>query len=238
MTTNKIEYVIILLPEITKGMKSIGSKSLLDINKDYSILECQIRFFKKYYGSNIKIILCTGFEHDKVQKKIQKYKHIEYSYNSNYETDNQCGSLSKCLLHYRPKNTIIVNSGVIFFDKIKIQIDRSATFFIKSSLDKRNTFDIGCNHINRDSYLFYGLDYRWIEFLYIDEVLMNKILEDMNNNNISNLFLFEYINHIQSLYNSLSFELLDKNIYPLKINTIKDVPYAKKQYKKHTSVYN
>lgn len=238
MVANRIDSVIILLPEITKGMKSVGSKSLLNINEEQSILECQIKFFKKHYGPNIRIILCTGFEHERVKKRIQKYKNIEYSYNPNYETDNQGGSLSKCLSDHRPRNTIIVNSGIILFEKIKIEFDRSIVFFIESSLDKKNTFNIGSNRIDNDSYLFYGLNYKWIEFLYLDEDLVRKIIENSKNSNMSNLFLFEYINYIQALYHNLSFKLLEQNIHVLKINTVKDLKYAKKQYKKYTSVYS
>jgi hypothetical protein len=45
---------LILVPEITKGMKSIGSKSLLEIKKKLSVLDYQIQSIRNI-DKNIKI---------------------------------------------------------------------------------------------------------------------------------------------------------------------------------------
>lgn len=226
------------MSEITKGMKSIGSKSLLNIVDEISIIDHQIRFFKKHYGQAIKIILCTGFENEKIEKKIQKYKNVECCYNPDYEQDNQTGSLSKCLKIYSPNNAIVITGGLILFDKIKIHENESSIFFVSQDIDKKNIFDIGCSHMNKDAYLFYNLHYKWIECLYISNHHMNIIINDLNTSNISNLFLFEFINHIQSRYKNFNFVQLENVKSPIKVSSLKDISYAKKQYKKYTSVSN
>jgi choline kinase len=68
---------LILVPEITKGMKSIGSKSLLEIKKNLSVLDYQIQSIKNI-DKNIKIIVCTGFESEKIISIITKnYNNIQ-----------------------------------------------------------------------------------------------------------------------------------------------------------------
>ena len=51
---------IIIIPEITKGMKSIGSKSLLKI-KNVSVLEYQIKQIKAI-NRNIHIVINIRYE--------------------------------------------------------------------------------------------------------------------------------------------------------------------------------
>ena len=47
--SNNPTNIIILASEITKGMKSVGPKCLLDITTNKRIVDYQIQFFKKYY---------------------------------------------------------------------------------------------------------------------------------------------------------------------------------------------
>ena len=97
---------ILLVSDITKGMKSIGSKALLNLSKHITIIDHQIQYLKKdYYPINIYI--GRGFEHDKIIKKTSKYNNVFCVYNKDYETDNQCGSLIQCLQSYKLDNAII-----------------------------------------------------------------------------------------------------------------------------------
>ena len=52
---------LILMPEITKGMKSVGSKALLRLNSTLTVLEYQIKSIKSLNRRN-KIFLSTGFQ--------------------------------------------------------------------------------------------------------------------------------------------------------------------------------
>ena len=83
---------LIIAPEITKGMKSLGSKALLTIKNSISILDYQIQELKKI-DKNIFIYIATGFESDKVEKTARKYSNTKIIENNKYETSNQ----TKCL---------------------------------------------------------------------------------------------------------------------------------------------
>jgi choline kinase len=231
MKSNKLDTAIILISEITKGMKSIGSKALLNIVDNITILDHQIHYIKKYYNPE-KIILCTGFDHDRIVIATKKYKNIQYWHNNNYINENQAGSLIGCIKNININNALIITNGVILFNKIKLG-NNSSTYFIKND-HKKNTFEIGTSTISSDGYLFYDLENKWIEMLYLNNYDINKIKKLSQNNKLTQLFLFEWINKLRNT-NSIDFIKID-NINAFKINSIKDISYAKKIYKKYSSI--
>ena len=75
--------ILLLVPEITKGMKSLGSKALLGIKNSTMVLDYQIQQLKKL-DQNANIFIGTGFESDKIRKAVSKYNkvnvlHFNYS---------------------------------------------------------------------------------------------------------------------------------------------------------------
>lgn len=232
----KLDTAILLVSDITKGMKSIGSKALLEIDNGIAALDHQISYIKKYYRPK-KIILCTGFDHDRIVHKTRKYKNIEYSYNDNYAIDNQSGSLIRCLQQYEISNAMIITNGLILFDKIYLE-NYSSTYFINSNRDKKKYFDIGTNTVGDPGYLFYDLNYKWIETSFIHRDIIDK-LREKNIKITSKLFLFELLNNIIEDKYDIKFIKLDhQKIYPIKINCMKDLTNVKKYYKKYKFVSN
>ena len=77
---------LILAPEITRGMKSLGSKALLEIKKKISVIEHQIHLLKNICR-DIKITAITGFESEKIIPILEKHN-INYIYNPNYKNTN------------------------------------------------------------------------------------------------------------------------------------------------------
>lgn len=220
---------IILASEITKGMKSVGSKALLPISNAFSVIDYQIHFLKKFYGP-INIYICTGFDHDKLVKKTKKYKDITYVYNQNYETDNQIGSLLLCLQNYNIEDAILLNNGILIGEKIPI--GTSTEIFTISSARKLE-FNIGCHSANVDTdFLFYDLPQKWIECAYLDQQAIKEIISVNQKNNITKLFLFEMLNIICEHGKRLNIKKLQKSS-AMKINTIKDLTQAKRFYEKY-----
>lgn len=232
---SNVDTAIILVSEITKGMKSIGSKALLNIDSNTTIIDHQIHYIKKYYNPN-QIILCTGFDHDRIVERTKKYKNIKYSYNKDYAKDNQVGSLVRCFEDFKSiiSNALIITNGLMLFNKIKIE-SGSSTYFIESN-DKKTTFEIGTNIIDNEGYLFYDLMHKWVEFIFLDDSCINIVKSSINKNN-SQLFLFELVNSMRSSNNEVKFIKLNESIIsPIKVNSVKDILYAKKIYKKYSSV--
>ena len=102
------------MPEITKGMKSIGSKALLKLNSKLTILEYQIKSIKSINRRN-KIFLATGFQNNKIVKLIQNYKNVYIIYEKNYLKYNETKHLINYMKHLNSfEDVFIINNGVLF----------------------------------------------------------------------------------------------------------------------------
>lgn len=230
MTSKNLNNAIILVQEITKGMKSIGSKALLEIHKNTTILEYQIQYLKKFYYP-INIYVCTGFEHEKIVKITQKYKNIFYSFNNNYEDDNQVGSLIKCISEHNIRdNTLVLTNGLVPIEKITIN-KHLCSVQLTDKISKI-PFQVGSTNEYNLSYLFYGLPFKWTEFVHLNSESIIKIMDLMNKDSFCKMFLFELINILLEHGIQIDIDYIQKNI-PIKINNIKDLGIAKKYYEKH-----
>lgn len=226
------DNIVLLIPEITKGMKSIGSKSLLPINKTETIIDYQIKYIKKFYKDS-DIYVLTGFEGDKIAKKIHRYNNVKIIYNDKYEQSNHVDSLLKYIDSYVPNNCLIINNGVLLKEKLQIDKNNSTAFTLSKNKDG---FFVGVNlehnSHNNISYLFYGLDQQWVECVFLNKSAINKIMEINKRQKLSNLFLFELLNLIiENGCSLISQEINKKNI--LKINTHDDLKKTKGFYDKN-----
>jgi hypothetical protein len=230
MTSQNPNKAIILAQEITKGMKSIGSKALLEISKNLTILEYQIQYLKKCYYP-IEIYICTGFEHEKIIKLTSKYKNIYYSYNEQYEEENQAGGLIKCIKKYNISNgALILNNGFIPLEKIPINKNKSSIQVTDKTL--KIPFQIGAIDSKNLSYLFYGLPFKWTESIFLNKQSLTELVEVSESKICNKLFLFELINILMDRGITIDAQYINRNL-PIKLNSIKELAIAKKYYEKH-----
>jgi len=218
---------LIVAPEITKGMKSIGSKALLKLKSSTTIIEYQIQELKKI-DKKVNITIVTGFESEKIKKILQKQNKLNILYNDNYLNTNQAKCVDIFLKNYDVENLLIISNGVLFKNSVFniSDIDRSKIFLI----DKPKTnFNIGCcdtgSNENID-YLFYDLPILWSECVFLNNIAIKKIREIFKSNTIDQLYIFELINIL--IHNNLDIQKVyipKKHI--MKINTIKDLSRAK-----------
>lgn len=223
-TNQETIEVLIIAAEVTKGMKSIGSKSLLKIKNSLMVIEYQIEELRKAY-KNINITVAVGFEADRMIKVLEK-ESVSFLYNSEYETTNQAKSVIDFLNKKIPNNLLLISSGILFKNFPLMQKSNSgfSEIFV---LDKpKADFTIGCHHDTSLSYLFYDLPQKWCECVMLnnkDTVLLKKITE---NTNIDQLYLFEIINLLSD--NGCKFQktsILKNNI--MKISNSKDLARAR-----------
>lgn len=214
---------LIIAAEVTKGMKSIGSKSLLKIKNSLMVIEYQISELRKIH-KNINITIATGFEADRMSKLLED-KNVNFLHNPEYETTNQAKSVLDFIAKGIPKKLLIINSGVLFKGLlIGRDAEKKSEIFV---LDKpKPDFTIGCHSDVELSYLFYDLPQKWCECVilkYEDLVMLKKITENMN---IDQLYIFEIINLLSD--HGCKFEktsILKNNI--MKISNSKDITRAR-----------
>lgn len=107
--------VIILAAGQGKRLKPLTNnipKCLLRIGKE-TLLERQIRIFKKNHIQDILVV--TGFNEEKIKKRIDN---INFITNTKYDHTNSLYSMLLTKNDKPIKDTIIVNSDVLFHEKI------------------------------------------------------------------------------------------------------------------------
>lgn len=187
--------------EITKGMKSIGPKALLNSKKAKELINYQIDSIK---DKNIDIYVILGFGLDKIKKKIGHQK-VSVIPNYLYESTNDGYALELMLQKFDASKyvgCIIINSGILFHQCIKTDImgalknknNKSKIYYFNHN-KRTNDFPVGLTIMNSlVQHMFFNLgDNIWNEIIYINNETMIKYKE-IYNQSMRNMFLFEFIN--------------------------------------------
>jgi hypothetical protein len=191
--------IVFVIPEITKGMKSFGPKSLIHI-KNISVIEHQLMQIRSHFRNN-HIYLLTGFESDKIKKVVSssryvtKKKHIHILENKSYESHNQTSSIHQYAQQYQSNHgAMFINNGILTkynFSKI-INKNKNHLFFVGG---QKANFNIGSSQLDSIEYLFYDLPNLWSECVYLTNQSIHYIKE-LNIDNIKSIFFFELINQL------------------------------------------
>lgn len=218
--------ILIMAPEITKGMKSLGSKALLAITKNLSVIQYQISQANNL-DKDSRITVILGFEHEKILSTIQSYKNTNYIINHEYRHTNQAYSLKLFYDKYEDiSNLLIISSGVLLKDRVidrAMLIDRSKVFLLNK--DKEN-FELGCSQeTDYTEYIFYDLPSKWSECIYLNHEGIEATKAIVSKNSANQMYLFETINSILG-YTSIDKCFIDRRKI-MKINNHKDIPKAK-----------
>lgn len=217
---------LIIAPEITKGMKSIGSKALLEIKNKQSVIDYQIQQLKSI-SKYINITIATGFDNEKISRHISQYTSVNIIFNSEYKNTNEAASLQLYLKEYDIDNLLIINNGILLknnpITQKCLENTSSKIFLLNNS---KSHFNIGCNKNHSLEYLFYDLDEPWSECVFLNYKAISSLKTIISKHNIDQMFIFEIINEILSMKNTFEKKYIDKkNI--MKISAHKDIPRAK-----------
>lgn len=208
--------IILLSSDIPKGMKSYGPKAIIPIGKpEEPLIIKQIKKIKLVYGSTRHSIhVVTGFESEKIEKIVHKYKYknINFIYDDCFDSANNTYGLRKALRSISGNNFLVIQSGVVGCYKPKNSK--------KSSLGTIKTNDINFNigirsNNNKAVYMFYDLENIWSEIAYIGSDDYDRVMSLLGSDSFEakskSLFVFETINGL--IENSIDFDLetINKN---------------------------
>lgn len=218
--------ILIIAPEITKGMKSIGSKALLKIKQSISVIEYQINEIKKY-NSHSAITIVSGFEHDKILKLYSNTKNINIVYNPEYAGTNHGASLSIFLDQLKQShNLLVITNGVLFKNNpFKVKSGQTHASHIYCINKPKTNFDIGYIGESSIEYLFFDLPNKWTECVMFNPHALDAI-KNIDKQKISQMYLFEIINLLIEQKIHFNVQTSDKKNF-MKINNIRDIPKAK-----------
>jgi hypothetical protein len=215
--------VLILIPEITKGMKSLGSKALLKIKNTTTILQHQVDQLRKYHPK-CRIFLGTGFESDKIKKAFYNYSNVIIVENNDYSITNQTKIVSSLIEEHELTQLLVISNGILFKNNPFLCDNQSRLFLIDKP---KHNFTIGCNESEQIHYLFYDLPIPWSECVVFDKRAIDQIKHLESIQNIDQLYLFELINILIEKYDLKFVKSHIKKKDIMKINSIKDIPRAK-----------
>jgi CTP:phosphocholine cytidylyltransferase-like protein len=215
--------ILLISPEITKGMKSIGSKCLLPLRKNLTVIEYQISQLQKIKPS--KITINIGFDADKIQHILSRYKTINFLINKDYEHTNQSSNLLSYIHMYRPVSLLVINNGILLKNNpiSKRILKGECKLFLLNK--QKNNFDIGCSKMDHIEYLFYDMPQPWSEIVYLNKEAID-LLATCDQEQFKQLYLFETINFLLGKKIKFNKTCINKSQIT-KIHNIKDLNTAK-----------
>lgn len=212
---------LIIATEVTKGMKSMGSKSLLKLKNSIFVIEYQINELRKHY-KDIDITIATGFESEKMVKVLSCYG-VKFLYNDQYTITNQGKSIIDYLIKETPSSLLIISSGILFKYSLG-KIEEDSAIFI---LDRpKADFTIGCNNNSDLLYLFYDLPDKWSECVFLNRTDLDVLKRLVQIRDINQMYLFEIMN-LLSESGSLFKKIKIPKSKIMKISNVKDLPRAR-----------
>jgi choline kinase len=218
--------VLLMCEELTKGMKSIGSKSLLHMSNRTTILDYQISNIFGIQKKNTNLTISTGFDADRVEQRIvQKRYRCNIMRCDDYSTINSAGVIRKYLIDIAQDidNLLIVPNSVLFKQKVinKRQLGGNSCLFGLSAYKMNFAIGYSFDNNNKVQYIFYDLPKCWSEYVFLNKSAIDYLKNTLSNNT-DKLFIFEIINTLIS--RNIQFDHVDcKKQYFTKIGNIKDL---------------
>jgi hypothetical protein len=228
ISTNKPEekndlITIVLLCDLPGyRMKSYGPTSLIKIDEKY-LIDIQINAIKKCF-SNYEIIICLGFESDKIAKYLRsKYKNLNIRLVENqiYNHCNSCEGIRLGINNTFNDKILIVDGNLIFNHKILSLTDTKQSCAITEKYPSENLeIGININGSNNAQHFSFGAYKTWSEifFLYGNEQI-DLLRKFLNHADSKKKFSFEAINEI--IKNEHKILCIENKIPIYKINNIK-----------------
>lgn len=216
--------ILIITPEITKGMKSVGSKCLLPLKKNLSVIEYQITQAQKICRQS-HITINIGFDSEKIISKLYRYRSIKYLINNEYLNTNQANNLLLYINQYRPKNLLIFSSGILLKDHALQKTDLKDECKIFMLNKEKQNFSIGASSAKKLEYLFFDMEEPWSEIVYLNKEAIDILLQQ-DRSVFDQMYLFEVINFLLSKNIEFTKIYLNKSQI-MKINNSKDINKAK-----------
>lgn len=191
--------VIMLCDSPGYRMRSYGPTSLVTIGRK-KLIDLQIEAIKKAFDK-FEIILCVGFDSEKVCKYIrQKYKNINIRTVENqlFGSSNSCESVRLSIDNTMNHKLIICNGDLLINKKTLslINVNQSCAL-IEKGCSENLDIGININELSEAQHFSFGAYRTWSEILYLDghEIIENfrKIL---SRNDSKKKFIFEALNEL------------------------------------------
>jgi choline kinase len=156
---------IILSAGIGRTMKTLGSRSLLNINGNI-VLEHQVKTIRSA-DSNADILVVTGHQSKKVLEfSLKKDLDVRIIQNQNYETSDQCDSLILGI-NATALNDLYVIHGDIIFNKESLKGPLHPYVIVDKHISNKKAVGL-CHQDGILRNMAFGLEDKWGQIIYIN----------------------------------------------------------------------
>ena len=216
----------VIIPTAGEGsrMKTYGTKSLIKLKDDLTILEYQIQLIRKRFGPNITIIVVSGFESDKIiYHSPEKIIHIE---NERYVDTSIVHSIGLGLKATITNRALIIYGDLVFnYATLSQPLENKSLLFIDTSNTMTDN-EVGCIITDdRIENLMYDLPNKWAQIIYLTNKELKLIKQYCYNTLYEKWLGFELINLLISKGGRF-FKAAPTNIAVNDIDCSKDITIA------------
>lgn len=191
--------IILLAENYGYRMKSYGPISLIELDGK-TLLEYQIEAIRSVF-QNSEIVLCSGFETNKVyhfiQSKFPESYNIRLVENQVYYHSNCCEGLRLCMNNTMNNKILICGGGVVLSSRFLKELNLRKSSILTQIGKKDDTFEVGVieNNARVENMSLAVKDNVWTEILYLTgEPLIRSFYNVVSKPELKNKFLFEAIN--------------------------------------------
>jgi hypothetical protein len=220
---NDVLHTFILISD-TPGyrMKSYGPSSLINF-KNKKLIDTQIESIRKAF-KNYEIIICCGFDVEKVHKHIRSHYHslnIRIVENQLYNNSNTCESVRIALNNTTNSKIFIMDGNLFFSDNLfKEKINESHVYIESDEHCENLEVGININENNLIEFFSYGGVNCWSEILFLhNKENIETFRKIISNVEFKNKFIFEALNEF--IKNKKELKYVTNNTPVIKINNIK-----------------
>ena len=221
---NKSDFISIVLLCDTPGyrMKSYGAIPLIPFRRK-RLIDLQINSIKNVFN-NFEVIICVGFDADKVCKYIKsKYQNLNIRIVENqlYDNSNSCEGVRLCLNNINNNKVIILDGSLLLDIETLYDMDTQKSYILTEQGFFEN-LEIGVNVGEQGTieHFGFGAHQAWSEVLFLSNLdVIESLRKIISSDNFKHKFLFEGLNELIKTKHKLT---VVKNKYPVKkINNIK-----------------
>jgi choline kinase len=188
--------IVIPAAGLGKRMKSYGPKPLIAIKNNQTIIDNQLRIFKKFLP-NANIILVCGFQADTLMNNTPN--NIIKVENERHTTTNVVRSLGLGL-RASQRDVLLVYGDLVFNDFCldTLNLNKSSLLVEDNCMGKQ---EVGCTigKNNKLEYMMYDLPKKWGQMVFLKGRELSMFKEICWNPENYNMFGFEAINQVLSM---------------------------------------
>lgn len=195
----KLVSIILLSDSPGYRMKSYGPLSLISIGSK-KLIDIQISAIKDTFN-NFELILCLGFDADKVYKYVKnKYPNINIRIVENqlFNSSNSCEGLRLCLNNICNDHVLICDGNLILSSKALSLLDLQRSCILTES-NPYHTMEIGlnCDKSNIVQHFSFGAKNIWSEIVFFNKQdTIESLRKILVNYDSKTRFMFEALNEL------------------------------------------